>query len=133
MTFTLLLIDDNFDHRFLARRALREWEAQGAVRVVVAEEGESALAALADGLAPDLILLDIKMPRMDGFEVLAQVRGMPRLVGTPIVMLTSSENRSDIERARAMGAHDYVIKSMDAREFQDTIQACVRTWMDRKG
>lgn len=127
MTFVVLLVDDNLDHRFLTRRALRAWESEGRVRVEVAEDGESALDRLRAPPAPDLVLLDIKMPRLDGFEVLERIRQEGRR--PPVVMFTSSENRTDLERARRLGADDYVTKPLDAGDFQAKVRATVLAWM----
>jgi len=129
MTFRVLLVDDNFDHRFLTKRALRGLEAEGRIALDVAEDGEEAWARLQAGPAPDLVLLDIKMPRRDGFELLRDIRAHPALRHLHVVMLTSSENRLDLERARELGANEYVTKPLDAREFQekmrDTVAACL--------
>lgn len=130
LTFTLLLVDDNLDHRFLTRRALRPLEREGRLAVHVAEDGETALARLREGLSPGLVLLDIKMPRLDGFEVLAQIRGDTMLASLPVVMFTSSENRVDVERARSLGANDYVTKPLDARHFQDKVLQVVTAWVE---
>jgi CheY-like chemotaxis protein len=130
--FTVLLVDDNFDHRFLTKRALKPLEGEGKLRVVVADDGESALQQLAGGLTPSLVLLDIKMPRRDGFEVLSEIRHAAATAKLPVVMFTSSEARSDVERARSLGADDYVTKPLDAREFQDKVRALVAAWLARE-
>lgn len=131
MTFTVLLVDDNFDHRFLTKRALKPLEQEGKLRVVVAEDGEEAWRELERGLVPGLVLLDIKMPRRDGFELLRDIRAAPAMTGLRVVMFTSSENRTDVERARALGADDYVTKPLDAREFQEKIRETVVKWLHR--
>jgi len=131
MTFTVLLVDDNFDHRFLTRRALKPLETEGKLSVVVAEDGEAAWTQLAGGLAPSLVLLDIKMPRRDGFELLRDIRAEPSLAKLRVVMFTSSENRVDVERARALGADDYVTKPLDARDFQAKVREMVAAWLAR--
>lgn len=132
MTFIILLVDDNFDHRFLTKRALRPLEAEGTVVVHIAEDGEVALARLREGLMPDLVLLDIKMPHLDGFEVLAELRGQPSTARLPVVMLTSSENKTDIERARSLGADDYMTKPLDPREFQENVRGLVVAWLKKR-
>lgn len=130
MTFTVLLVDDNADHRFLARRALKPLEEAGQLRIDFAEDGEAALSKLRAGLAPGLVLLDIKMPRVDGFEVLSTIRAEPDLSALPVVMFTSSENRLDIERARSLGADEYVTKPLDARQFQEKVRTVVTAWVE---
>ena len=133
MTFKVLLVDDNFDHRFLTKRALKPLVDEGKLEVVVAEDGEAAWTSLAGGLTPNLVLLDIKMPRRDGFELLRDIRGAPALKKLRVVMLTSSENRLDVERARELGADDYVTKPLDAREFQAKVRETVVAWLARDG
>ena len=129
--FTVLLVDDNPDHRFLTRRALKALEGEGKLRVIVAEDGEDAWAKLQTGLAPGLVLLDIKMPRRDGFELLGDIRGHPEMSGMRVVMFSSSENKADIERARALGADEYQTKPLDAREFQEKVRQVVGGWLAR--
>lgn len=100
--------------------------------ILVAEDGESALEVIAGETVPDLVLMDIKMPRRDGFEVLADLRRDPATASMPVIMFTSSENKSDLERARSLGASDYFTKPLDAREFQDKVKALVLAWLDRR-
>jgi CheY-like chemotaxis protein len=130
--FVVLLVDDNFDHRFLTKRALKPMEIEGKVGVHVAVDGEDALARLRGGLMPSLILLDIKMPHLDGFEVLTAIRGQAATAHLPIVMLTSSENKTDVERALTLGADDYMTKPLDPREFQEAVRALVASWAARQ-
>ncbi len=122
-------MDDNFDHRFLTKRALKPLEEAGQLRIIIAEDGESALERLEAGLVPSLVLLDIKMPRRDGFEVLSALRASATTRALPVVMFTSSENRTDVERALELGADDYVTKPLDAREFQEKVRALVSAWL----
>lgn len=129
--FTVLLVDDNPDHRFLTRRALKPLEAEGKLRVVVAEDGEDAWQKLLTGLTPGLVLLDIKMPRRDGFELLGDIRRHSEMSRMRVVMFSSSENRLDIERARELGADEYVTKPLDAREFQEKVRETIRAWLAR--
>lgn len=129
--FTVLLVDDNQDHRFLTKRALKPLETEGRLRVMTAEDGEEAYRMLKDGISPGLVLLDIKMPRRDGFTLLQDVRGDPGMRELRVVMFSSSENRADVERARQLGADDYVTKPLDAREFQDKVRTTVVAWLDR--
>lgn len=129
MTFTVLLVDDNLDHRYLTRRALRPLEAERRLVVEVAEDGEAALTRLKRGLVPGLVLLDIKMPRRDGFQLLQDIRSDPTMTGLRVVMFTSSENRTDVERARTLGADDYVTKPLDALAFQEKVRDTVLAWL----
>lgn len=127
----VLLVDDNPDHRFLTRRALKPLEATLALEVAVAEDGEEALRLALAAATPGLVLLDIKMPRLDGFQVLGALRADARTARLPVVMFTSSENRADVERARSLGADDYVTKPLDAQAFQEKVRQVVSLWAAR--
>ena len=119
MSFHLLVIDDNPDHRFLVQRALRGMP----VELAFAEDGQQGLDAIA-ARAPDLVLLDIKMPRVDGFEVLQRLRAdHPRTI--QVVVFSSSENARDQARATELGADGFVTKPLDAAAFQHTVRETV--------
>ena len=108
-TLHVYLIEDDPDHALIIGRAIREVGPQAEVRT--AEDGEGALAQLrAAATVPDLILLDINMPGLSGFEALTQVRADPRLAQVPVVMLTSSDLVTDIARAYELGASGYISK-----------------------
>lgn len=122
----ILVVDDNADHRFLTQRALRALsDVQLDVRA--AEDGDRALAALRASRF-DLVLLDVKMPGKDGFDVLRAVRADPALAPLVVVMLSSSENRSDVDRATELGADGYVTKPMDPQRFRDVVCDTVRSF-----
>ena len=127
MTLRVLVVDDNDDHRFLTRRALAQAPD---VTLLLARDGEEALAVCRGETRPDLVLLDIKMPRKDGFEVLAALRADPRTASLPVVMLTSSENGGDVARAKALGADDYVTKALDAKTFGERVRGVLAAWRD---
>jgi CheY-like chemotaxis protein len=129
-TLRVLLVDDNDDHRFLSRRALAALPDGRKVALLLAPDGEDALRQCAADPLPDLVVLDIKMPRKDGFEVLAALRADPRTRGLPVVMFTSSENGGDVARATSLGADDYVTKPLDARAFGDAVRGLVERWRD---
>lgn len=125
---TILLVDDNLDHRFLTRRAIKPLEDALGLRVSVADDGETALRLAQELQPPGLALLDIKMPRLDGFQVLESIRADAKTARLTIVMFTSSENKLDVERAMRLGADAYVTKPLDARDFQDKVRATVVEW-----
>lgn len=127
MTLRILIVDDNPDHRFLAQRVLKSLATQLPLELATADDGEEALARVAAQL-PDLVLLDIKMPRRDGFDVLAALRRDPRTASLPIVMFTSSEAGADVARATALGASGYMTKPLDAKAYGEALRACVASW-----
>jgi CheY-like chemotaxis protein len=130
-TLRILLIEDDEDHVFLIRRALRDLDGVKVV-VDVAMTGEQALEALgrdrATGNLPGLVLLDLRMPGMDGFEVLRRIRGQDGLRALPVVALTSSEREDDREQALRLGVTWYVCKPVDGARFRTEVQQVVSLW-----
>lgn len=113
----ILLVEDNPDDVLLARRAVKKATLPVALKVV--EDGDEAVAYL-DGSGqfgdrdrhplPALVLLDLKLPKRSGLEVLRWVRSQPALDTTPVVVLTSSSEDEDIQKAYALGANSYLQK-----------------------
>jgi len=127
----LLVEDDDDDHVFLIRRALADLD-DVAVAIEVAGDGEQAVERLARsrfeaGGRPQLILLDLKMPRMDGLEVLRRIRADEAARGLPVV-LTSSERQEDREEALRQGASWFVCKPTDGRRLRSEIQQLADHW-----
>ena len=128
----MLLVEDDEDQVFLIRRALADL-AGVAVAVEVAADGEQALERLgrarfeAGGL-PQLVLLDLKMPRMGGLEVLGHLRADEITRDLPVVVLTSSEHREDREEALRLGATWFVCKPTDGRRLRSEIQQLADHW-----
>lgn len=119
--FTILLAEDNPGDVFLVRRAL---EKQGLkVNLIVVEDGQAALRFIeqadADPAAdcPDLVLLDLNLPRATGSRVLARIRQSPRCATTPIIIITSSDSPLDRENSASLGASGYFQKPGDLAGF----------------
>jgi two-component system cell cycle response regulator DivK len=112
MTRTALLIEDNEQNRYLATFLLE----QHGYRVVAAGDGRAALSALR-GFTPDLILLDIQLPGMDGYEVARLLREVDSLRATPIVAVTSYAMLGDREKSLAAGCNGYIEKPIDPDTF----------------
>ena len=127
MSLRVLVVDDNSDHRFLTRRALAGIPD---VSVQLAVDGEDALRRIGDA-QPDLVLLDVKMPGMDGFEVLARLRSSGPARGLRVVLFSSSESPADVARARELRADGFVTKPIDARGFAEVARATVEAWAKR--
>jgi two-component system response regulator len=128
----VLLVEDDEDHVFLVRRALADLPG-AKVTVEVAGDGEQAVDRLArarftPGGPPQLVLLDLKMPRMDGLEVLRGIRADQTAAGLPVVVLTSSERQEDREEALRLGATWFVCKPTDGRRFRSEIQQLADRW-----
>jgi two-component system cell cycle response regulator DivK len=104
----ILLVEDNADNRdMLARRLLRR-----GYEVAVAEDGGQGLE-LAEALHPDVILMDLSMPVMDGWEAIRRLRRHPELSQTPVVALTGHAMKDDRAKSLAAGANEYMAKPLD--------------------
>lgn len=132
---TILLAEDNPDHALLTVEAIEA--AHGtAVDVVVVPGGQEALDYVFPGNGrerapvPNLILLDIKMPGVDGFEVLRRVKADEHLRVVPVVMLTSSDHEADVLRSYGLGSNSYVTKPVDAEALSERIGQIPGYWFD---
>ncbi|MEO8104235.1 MAG: response regulator [Betaproteobacteria bacterium] len=130
-TRTILLVEDNADDEFFTCRALRACELP--LTLHIARDGAEALDVLfADPgpkLDPDLILLDINMPKVDGIAVAARVRQEARTRLTPIVMLTSSARPEDVLRAFEAGANSYLVKPLDSKRLLEVVIGMAHYWL----
>lgn len=132
----ILLVEDNADDEALTLRALNKNKV--ANRIVVVRDGAEALDFLfcrgtyADRDphdVPQITLLDLKLPKVDGLEVLRQVRANPHTQMLPIVILTSSREEQDLIKAYTNGANSYVRKPVDFNEFVDAIGRLGLYWL----
>jgi chemotaxis family two-component system response regulator Rcp1 len=124
-TVRILLVEDNDGDALLLEKALR---ARDLPYVLLRyEDGEQAIRAISgDGaLVPDLILLDLNLPRREGFDVLRMVRMTPRLVGVPVGVLTSSNATADRSRTALIGAERYIHKPPTLEEFIEQVGRAV--------
>lgn len=116
-TATILYIEDDFRNRILVRRVL---EASG-FSVVEAETGKAGLQ-LAQQLIPDLILMDINLPEMDGYEVTTHLRSIETLNHVPIIAMTANVMRGDREKTLAAGCDGYIQKPIDVDLLPEQIR-----------
>ncbi len=131
---TILLVEDNPDDVQLTKRALKKNNITN--KLVVVNDGVDALAYLGEtGPAgesralPTVILLDLKLPRMDGLEVLRQIRGNDRLKLLPVVVLTSSKEEIDIMKSYDLGANSYIRKPVDFEQFNEAVRQLGMYWL----
>jgi two-component system response regulator len=133
---TILLVEDNADDEALTLRALNK--SKVANRIDVVRDGAEALEYLfctgayanRDPLdLPQVILLDLKLPKVDGLEVLRRLRADPRTHRLAIVILTSSKEEQDLATAYAYGANSYVRKPVDFSQFVDAISHLGLYWL----
>ncbi len=118
----IILAEDDDGHARLMERNLRRG---GIVNTIQrAHDGAELLEVLrvASGNAPDMIFLDVNMPRLDGFEVLAQLKADPRWRNIPVVMVTSTDSQREINRAYELGASSYVVKPVGVEAFIDRVR-----------
>ncbi len=131
----VLLVEDNEDHAELLKRTLRE--AGDRIRIVHARDGQAALdyLGLSDPSAgpgrneiPGLVLLDLRLPRIDGLDVLRRIKGAQGLSPVPVVILTTSSAPTDIERAYHLHANSYLAKPVSYDHFSRLMQTLGRYW-----
>lgn len=128
----ILLVEDNADDEALALRALGRCSA--AVRVEVARDGAEAVAHLfgpRDAPLPEVVLLDLKLPKLSGLDVLRRLRADPRTRCIPVVVLTSSGEDRDIVESYLAGANSYVRKPVDFEEFTRVVGEIGHFWVAR--
>jgi two-component system, response regulator len=133
---TILLVEDNPNDEALTLRALKKSNILNPV--VVARDGAEALdylfargefqARSSDG-NPEVVLLDLKLPKVDGLEVLRQLRADERTKLLPVVVLTSSVEEQDLLRGYALGANSYVRKPVDFDQFVDAVKQLGLYWL----
>jgi two-component system, chemotaxis family, response regulator Rcp1 len=131
----VLLVEDNPGDIRLTREALKE--SGVSCKIHVAEDGEQALAFLrregshGSAVRPNLVLLDLNLPKLDGLEVLRQLKSDPELKRIPVVVFTSSRRREDILATYDSHANCYVTKPSNFNEFEQAIRGVVDYWLKR--
>ncbi len=132
----ILLVEDNQDDELLTIRALQKQRIRN--QVLVARDGAEALELLfcegryADRdpkLMPQVVLLDLKLPKIDGLTVLEKIRSSERTRRLPVVVLTSSKEQEDVVRSYDLGANSYVRKPVDFAQFADAAQQLGLYWL----
>jgi two-component system response regulator len=130
---TILLVEDNPDDLALAEVAFKQLDLRH--DLAFAGDGNEALDYVLGGPSakrrePNLIILDLKLPGMDGFEVLSRIRADARGAALPIVVLTSSVEERDVSKCYRLGANSYVRKPTDFDEFVPVLGTIVRYWLE---
>jgi CheY-like chemotaxis protein len=131
----VLLVEDDPDHAELVRRGLEDYGSR--LELTHIEDGETALEYLrrreprnAPG-RPHLILLDLRLPRIDGLEVLREVKASPELSEIPCVVLTTSQAEGDMVKAYRLHANSYLVKPGDYKHFVELIAGAERYWLQQ--
>lgn len=124
----ILLVEDNSDDEELTLRALKKSQVPN--QVVVARDGAEAVSILFDkDVQPQVVLLDLNLPKLDGLEVLRRIRAHEPTKHLPVVVLTSSKEDKDIARSYQLGANSYVRKPVDFKQFIDTLNTLSLYWL----
>jgi CheY-like chemotaxis protein len=132
----ILIVEDNDDHALLLKHGFKQANLINPLQVV--RDGDEAIAYLkgegkfsnrAEYPLPALVLLDLKMPRRDGFEVLEWIRRQPGLSSMRVVVLTTSDEMRDINRAYALGANSFLVKPIKFDDFVQLSQAIKGYWL----
>jgi len=122
MKKTVLVVEDDPDVLALARR----WLEREGYAVSHAADGAAALAALGADPLPGLVLLDVMLPKVDGFEVLKRVRADARTRALPVLMVTSFTRDKDVARGRKLGANDYIVKPLAEIDFLERVERALK-------
>lgn len=129
----ILLVEDNACEADLTREALRETGIQHDLFVV--EDGEAATeflrqeGAYTNATMPDIVLLDLNLPRKGGIEVLSDIKGDVGLSRIPVIVVSNSEAMEDIDAVYQLGGNSYLVKSGDLDRYFSSVKALVEFWM----
>ncbi|MDD5015320.1 MAG: response regulator [Atribacterota bacterium] len=130
----ILLVEDNPDDVELTLRAFKKYNLANEIKV--ARDGEEALEILFNPQRdapkqkqPDLILLDLKLPKVDGLEVLRQIKDHPQIKLIPVVVLTSSKEEDDLIKSYQLGVNSYIRKPVDFDKFIEVVRQLGLYWL----
>jgi chemotaxis family two-component system response regulator Rcp1 len=135
MPVVVLLVEDNLGDVRLTQEVFKE--ANGGIQLHVASDGMEAMSFLrhegahVDAPRPDFILLDLNIPKMDGIEVLAQVKNDESLRTIPTLILTSSQAEADIERSYQLHANTYLCKPVQLDDFESVVRGIRDFWLTK--
>jgi CheY-like chemotaxis protein len=135
--FSILLVEDNPAEVLITQRALRESAFQ--VELTVVRDGQEAMdyllhqgtfASTPPARSPDLVLLDLNLPRLSGREVMVQIRAAPQLRKLPVVVLTTSGHPQDVEDLYTFGANTFIQKPQDFARFVEVLRVVQTYWLE---
>jgi len=135
----ILLVEDSRDDILLIQRAFNKTKLTEKFDLIVAQDGNQALSYLHDtdipsvtqhGKIPMILLLDLNLPKMNGFEILQRIRSDEKTKLIPVIVFTSSKEDQDITRSYLLGANSYVRKPIDSGKFTLILQQIISYWGD---
>ncbi len=121
----ILLVDDIKEFRSLLKIIL-----SGNYEVVTAEDGEEALILIESGLNPDVIVTDLLMPRMDGFQLISRIKSSDPYKNIPIIVLSNMDKNSKKESLSRFGVNNFINKPFNARDLKDGLQRSLQTALE---
>lgn len=130
----ILMVEDNLGDIELSRVALKRGKLVNELNVV--EDGEAALDYLhqrgeyADAIRPDLVMLDLNLPKISGRDVLKEIKGDDDLSSIPVIVLSSSEDASDIKESYSLNANSFVTKPVKVEDFVDVVSSIEHFWIE---
>ncbi|MET1258079.1 response regulator [Flagellimonas sp. DF-77] len=122
----VLFIEDDMIESMKLQRAISKFQSKH--KIIEAKNGEEALSILKGGKLPDIILLDLNMPRMSGIEFLTVLKGDPKLKYLPTIILTTSENRADLLKCFEIGIAGYIIKPLKYEDYENKLKRVFEYW-----
>jgi two-component system response regulator len=132
----LLLVEDNVTDVELTMHVLRKRQLANVINIKVVRDGAEALdylfgedAAGQPNPLPKLILLDLKLPKVNGLEVLAKIKADPRTKTVPVVVLTSSSEELDLSTSYELGVNSYIVKPVEFANFADALRQVASYWL----
>jgi CheY-like chemotaxis protein len=137
MMYTVLLVEDNPADIVLIQRAFRN-ENYSHISLQIVRDGDAAIFYLTGGREyvdrtiyplPAIILLDLKLPHRSGYEVLAWIKQQPQLKRLPVIVMTSSKQQADVNKAYDLGVNSYVVKPDDFATMSDLLHSITEYWL----
>lgn len=131
----VLLVEDNLDDIELTKRAFRKCKYSDDIKMEIVTDGAEAIEYFygkekkQDGNNPYLILLDLNLPKINGFQVLKKIKNDDKLKFIPIIVLTSSREKKDMIKSYELGANGYIQKPLDLPEFIETVHKIGEYWI----
>ncbi len=127
--FHILLAEDEDIHTLIIQKAFNTLDDQN-FTIHLVSDGEAVLEFIFNVRKPlpDLILMDLKLPKLDGFDLLQEIRQNPRTKCIPVIILTSSARQQDLKRCYELGCNSYIVKPMNFNEFKQIIFYVYKYW-----